>query len=219
MSSPESRDPGVVEFWVDPVCPWCWVTARWMVDVVIPERGLSVVWQPISLLVKNDPSPDSEYYAPVAATHSMLRVMEAARAAHGDAAAFAVYWHLATRIHHDRLLDGDLERIDLASELAAIDLPGELAVAAADTEWDAEISRRMQRGLDLVGTDVGTPIIALDAASGDRCGVFGPVITAVPDTATSLAMWDAVVTLAGTDGFWELKRTRTRRPEFGSRPS
>jgi hypothetical protein len=189
-----------------------------MVDVVIPERGLSVVWQPISLLVKNSPSPDSDYYAPVAATHAMLRVMEAARATHGDETAFAVYWHLATRIHHDRLLEGDLNRIDLASEIAAIGLPADLADAALDEGWDAEIARRMQRGLDLVGSDVGTPIIALDAANGDRCGVFGPVITAVPDVDTSLAMWDAVVTLAGTDGFWELKRTRTRRPEFGARP-
>lgn len=218
MSSQESRGPGVVEFWVDPVCPWCWVTARWMVDVLIPERGLTVVWQPISLLVKNAPSPDSEYYAPVAATHGMLRVMEAARAEFGDPAAFAVYWHLATRIHHDRLLDRGPQAVDLSAELAAIDLPTHLAAAADDEAWDDEIAVRMRRGLDLVGSDVGTPIIAFDTADGERCGIFGPVITAVPDAATSLAMWDAVVTLAGTDGFWELKRTRTRRPDFGARP-
>ena len=213
------HDPGVVEFWVDPVCPWCWVTARWMADVVAPARNLTVVWQPISLLVKNAPAPDSEYFAPVAATHSMLRVMEAARAEHGDEAAFSVYWRLATRIHHDRILDGGVDGIDLGSELAAIGLDPGLAAAADDEAWDTEIGRRMQRGLDLVGTDVGTPIIAFDTPSGERCGVFGPVITAVPGHDDSLAMWDAVVTLAGTDGFWELKRTRTRRPDFGARPA
>lgn len=190
-----------------------------MVDVVAPARNLTVVWQPISLLVKNAPAPDSEYYAPVAATHSMLRVMEAARADHGDDAAFRVYWHLATRIHHDRLLDGGVEGIDLGAELTAIGLEAALAAAADDVTWDDEIARRMQRGLDLVGTDVGTPIIAFDTPTGERCGVFGPVTTAVPGQEDSLAMWDAVVTLAGTDGFWELKRTRTRRPEFGNRPA
>jgi hypothetical protein len=190
-----------------------------MVDVLIPERGLTVVWQPISLLVKNSPPPDSEYYAPVAATHGMLRVMEAARVEHGDDAAFSVYWHLATRIHHDRLLDGGPGSVDLASELTTIGLPPDLARASDDPSWDDEIGTRMNRGLDLVGTDVGTPIIAFDDANGERCGIFGPVVTAVPDVPTSLAMWDAVVTLAGTDGFWELKRTRTRRPDFGTRPA
>lgn len=215
---PPAHDPGHVEFWVDPVCPWCWVTAKWMVEEVIPARDLRVTWQPISLLVKNRPDPASEYYAPVAATHRMLRVMEAVRAAGNDADAFALYWHLGTRIHHDRVLDSG-EPVDLAAELAAIGFEPDLALAADDERWDSVIDERMQRGLDLVGTDVGTPIIAFDDPDGVRRGVFGPVITRVPDRVRSLALWDAVVTLGGIGGFWELKRTRTERPDFGSRPT
>lgn len=211
-------DVGQVEFWVDPVCPWCWVTARWMVDEVIPARGLSVKWQPISLLVKNQPAPDSDYYAPVAATHRMLRVMEAVRAAGTDEDAFTAYWHFATRLHHDRILDQGIE-VDIASELAAAGLNPDLARAAEDESWDVTINERMQRGLDLVGTDVGTPIIAFNDPDGIRRGVFGPVITRVPDRTRSLALWDAVVALGGIDGFWELKRTRTERPDFGERPT
>lgn len=215
---PQRHDPGQVEFWVDPVCPWCWVTARWMVDEVIPARGLSVRWQPISLLFKNQPDPSSEYYAPVAATHRMLRVMEAVRAAGSDDDAFTVYWHLGTRIHHDRILDAG-EPVDLAAELSSLGFDPALAAASDDDSWDAVISERMQRGLDLVGTDVGTPIIAFDDPDGVRRGVFGPVITRVPDRERSLVLWDAVVALGGIDGFWELKRTRTERPDFGQYPA
>ncbi len=213
----DNTDPGEVEFWVDPVCPWCWVTARWMVDEVIPARGLTVRWQPISLLFKNQPEPSSAYFAPVAATHRMLRVMEAARAGGNEGEAFAVYWHLGTRIHHDRILDAN-EPIDIAAELKLAGLDPGYADAAEDEAWDAVITERMQRGLDLVGSDVGTPIIAFNDPDGVRRGVFGPVITRVPDRIRSLALWDAVVALGGIDGFWELKRTRTERPEFGERP-
>ncbi|MDA2945538.1 MAG: disulfide bond formation protein DsbA [Actinomycetota bacterium] len=212
------HDPGQIEFWVDPVCPWCWVTARWMVDEVIPARGLSVRWQPISLLFKNRPDPTSDYYAPVAETHRMLRVMESVRAAGSDDDAFAVYWHLGTRIHHDRILDSG-EPVDLTAELSTLGLDPALADAGDDESWDAVISERMQRGLDLVGNDVGTPIIAFDDPDGVRRGVFGPVITRVPDRTRSLALWDAVLTLGGIDGFWELKRTRTERPDFGQHPA
>ena len=73
-----------VEFWVDPACPWCWVTAKWIVTEVAPRRDLSLSWQPISLLFKNNPDPESQYYENTLATHRMLRVMEAERAARGD---------------------------------------------------------------------------------------------------------------------------------------
>lgn len=202
-----------VEFWVDPVCPWCWVTARWIVDEVAPLRDLHVIWQPISLLFKNDPDPDSQYYANTFRGHRMLRVMEAIRAEHGDEAAFPWYWQCGTRIHHDR----DRE-FDLADALAAIGLDARLAGAADDERWDAEIRSRMDAGMTLVGNDVGTPIIAFTCPDGSKRGIFGPVITRVPATDQSLRIWDAMVTLTTMDGFWELKRTRTTRPEFGARP-
>lgn len=177
---------------------------------------MNITWQPISLLKKNNPDPDSEYYAPVNYTHNLLRVMESIRKAEGDDGFRAAYWEFATRIHHD----GDRQdSFDLPGALAAIGFDASHADALEDESFDAEIATRMQAGLDLTGDDVGTPIIALDDDNGDRVALFGPVITRVPTTEQSLALWDGFVACAKTPGFWELKRTRTERPEFGERPS
>jgi hypothetical protein len=189
------------------------VTARWVVDEVAPHRDLNLVWQPISLLFKNEPDPDSRYYEGTLVGHRSLRVMEAIRAEHGDRSVFDWYWQCATRLHHDQ------ERpLDFAAALARIGLDPGLVAAADDETWDGEIRTRMDAGLALVGDDVGTPIIAFTCDDGTKRGIFGPVITQVPDTEQSLAFWDAMVVFTTTDGFWELKRTRTERPQFGDRP-
>jgi hypothetical protein len=202
-----------VEFWVDPVCPWCWVTANWIVSEVAPERDLQITWQPISLLFKNNPDPDSQYYASSFASHRMLRVMEAIRAERGEQAVFTWYWQCGTRIHHD----GD-KTFDLGDALVHIGLDRRLADAADDEGWDVEIRRRMDAGLELVGNDVGTPIIAFTCSDRTKRGIFGPVLTKVPSSDESLRVWDAMQALTALDGFWELKRTRLGRPELGPRP-
>ncbi len=189
------------------------MTARWVVDDVASERNLKVKWQPISLLFKNEPPTDSPYYDAVVGTHGQLRVMESIRAAEGDDAVFAVYWDFASRIHHD----GDRD-FDIAKALEELGIDPEHAKAATDEKWDAEIRSRMDEGLALVGTDVGTPIIALDRADGERVGIFGPVITRAPKGDEALKLWDGMVAMMDVDGFWELKKTRTERPEFGERP-
>jgi hypothetical protein len=189
------------------------VTARWVVDEVAPQRDLNLIWQPISLMFKNEPEPGSDYHTGTMVGHRMLRVMEAVRAEHGDAAVFDWYWQCGTRLHHDRQRDADL-----ADLLDQVGLDPTLADAADDEAWDDEIRRRMDAGLELVGDDVGTPIIAFRDAEGTKRGIFGPVITRVPGTEQSLRMWDALQTFTTMDGFWEIKRTRTERPDFGSRP-
>jgi len=192
------------------------VTARWVVDEVQPHRDVNITWQPISLLNKNQPAEDSDYYPPVLYTHKLLRVIESIRKAEGDAAVKDAYWEFASRIHHD----GDRQdSFDLPAALAAAGFDESHAAALDDESFDAEISTRMQVGLDLTGDDVGTPIIAMDDDNGDRVALFGPVITRVPTSEQSLALWDGFVACAKTPGFWELKRTRTERPEFGDRPS
>jgi hypothetical protein len=192
------------------------VTARWVVDEVQPHRDINITWQPISLLKKNQPPEDSDYFGPVNYTHNLLRVMESIRAAEGDDAFFKAYWEFATRIHHD----GDRQdSFDLADALATAGFDASHAAALADASFDEVIAAKMKAGLDLTGDDVGTPIIALDDDNGDRVALFGPVITRVPTTEQSLRLWDAFVAAAQTPGFWELKRTRTERPEFGDRPS
>ena len=179
---------------------------------------MQVTWQPISLLFKNEPPESSDYYAPVLKTHRMLRVMEAVRAAAdtpeaGNADVFKLYWELGSRIHHDKDLD-----FDVADALTAVGLDPSHAAAVDDESQDAEIRTRMDDGLGLVGTDVGTPIIATVNSNGDRAGYFGPVITKVPPTEQSLKMWDALISMMDIDGFFELKKTRTEGPDFGPRP-
>jgi hypothetical protein len=93
-----------------------------------------------------------------------------------------------------------------------------LATAADDAKWDAEIRTRMDAGLDLAGDDIGTPIIAMNNSDGERHGFFGPVITRVPPGDLSLQLWDGLRALIDVPGFWELKRIRTERPDFGDRP-
>ena len=190
------------------------MTARWVVDEVAPHRDLNLIWQPISLLFKNEPTPGSDYYNGTMVGHRMLRVMEAIRAELGESAVFDWYWQCGTRLHHDR--DRDTPLADL---LEHIGLDRVFADAADDEQWDAEIRTRMDAGLELVGDDVGTPIIAFRCPDGTKRGIFGPVITKVPDTEQSLRVWDAMETLTTMDGFWELKRIRTERPEFGHRPN
>ena len=189
------------------------MTARWVVDEVQPARDLKITWQPISLLFKNDPDPDSDYYKGSNFTRKLMRVLESVRAADGHGAMGPLYWEYGRRLHHDKNPD-----FTAADALAAIGYDSAHAAAFDDKSWDAEIRTRMDAGLALCGDSVGTPIIALTDRRGVKQGYFGPVITRVPPTEDSLAMWDALVAMMNVEGFWELKRTRTERPEFGDRP-
>jgi hypothetical protein len=187
------------------------VTARWVVDEVRPARGLRVTWQPISLFFKNEPAEGSDHFAPVWFSHRLLRVLESVRAAGDDIE--PLYLEYGRRIHHERDRD-----FDVADAVATVGLDPAHADAFDDERWDAEIRTRMDAGLALCGEDVGTPIIALDDRRGDRVAYFGPVITRVPDTAASIDLWDALCTMSSVPGFWEIKRIRTERPDFGDPP-
>jgi len=190
------------------------VTARWVVEEVAPARDLKITWQPISLMVKNEVGTDSDHYEPVFKTHRMLRVMEAVRAELGEDAVQRWYLLSGTTVHHD----DNRDEADLADMLEHLGFDRGLADAADDEKWDAEITSRMDQGLALVGDDVGTPIIAFTADDGVKRGIFGPVITRVPTGEQALKVWDSMHHFTTMDGFWELKRTRTERPEFGDRP-
>lgn len=197
------------------------MTARWAVDVVQPERDLTITWEPISLLFKNDPAPDNPFYPWNQFTHRLLRVMRSVDAREGNEAARRLYWQYGAVLHHDRsagLIDVDeLLAGDAGRFLDAAGLSQDHNAAFEDDSWDAEIRERMQVGLDLVGTDVGTPIIAFETPTGPK-GIFGPILSRMPDRDSGLELWDAMVTMATNDGFWELKRTRTEDPQFPARP-
>jgi hypothetical protein len=189
------------------------VTARWVVDEVTPARDLNITWQPISLKLKNKPEEDSPFYELVNRTYKMLRVMESVRATEGEKAVFDLYWEYGSRIHHDQ----DFE-FDIADAIESAGLPASHADAFESEDFDLDIQSRHDQGIAIAGEDIGTPIIAFDNRDGVKQAYFGPVITRVPSTEDSLAMWDALVAMMNVDGFWELKRTRTERPEFGDRP-
>jgi protein-disulfide isomerase-like protein with CxxC motif len=194
-----------VQLWFDPVCPFCWMTSRWLVRVA-PHRDLDVEWLPISLLVKNGLAPGDRFFEECTRSHGMLRVVVALRAAgHADRVG-ALYTELGRHLHVRE------DQPDLAAILAALGLDPEFAAAADDETLDGAIREAMDDGLALVGDDVGTPIIAVERADGTRVGLFGPVITELPDLEASLRLWDGFAAMVATDGFFELKRTRTAAP-------
>lgn len=196
-----------LDFWIDPACPWCWVTSRWVEDVA-PHRDVDVTWRPISLKFKNDVQPDSPWYEAASYTHGLLRVMESVRAAEGAAPLGGLYRVYGEHIHHDQ------DRSRSAAELLAeAGLDTSHAAAFDDESWDPVIRAAMDDGLSLTGNDVGTPILAF--ADGDRrVGFFGPVISRRLPLDQALRLWDGVTAAATVDGFWELKRTRTENPDF-----
>lgn len=199
-----------IKVWIDPICPWCWMTARWLTEVVQPQRDLTITWKPISLLLKNQPSPEVDYYDNVVHTHKLLRVFESIESTDGNDAAFRFYRQAGQHIH-----EGDDRFVDSSTLLAEASLNPSHAAAFDDESWDAVIKDKMNEGLALVGDDVGTPIIGFEDEAGD-VGVFGPVMSRLLKGDEGLAVWDAVSTLACTPGFWELKRTRTAEPEFAN---
>ena len=201
-----------VEYWFDPICPFCWMTSRW-INRVAPARDLEIEWRPISLLFKNGMGEDHPFYAKASRTRNLLRVVESVRAAgHGDRIG-ELYTALGTRIH----LRGEIE-FDVAAVLTEVGLDPSHAAALDDESFDDAIRSAMADGLALTGTDVGTPIIAIDGATG-RVGMFGPVITVLPAADAALRLWDGFVAMAETDGFYELKRTRTVSPDMSTIPS
>jgi len=195
-----------VQFWFDPACPFCWMTSRWLVRVAA-HRDVSIEWLPISLKFKNDTQEGQPFFAEVTASHGMLRVVEAVRASGHEDRIGDLYTALGRALHVDQ------GPVDLPSVLTGLGLDPGLAAAADDERYDVAIRTAMDDGLTLVGGDVGTPIVAVERPDGSgRIGLFGPVITVLPDVEASLRLWDGFLAMVATDGFFELKRTRTEGP-------
>jgi hypothetical protein len=192
-----------VRFYLDPICPWCWVTSRWLTDNVAPERGLVIDWRTISLYFRNlgrdfEPAHREAHRSTV----PVMRVIEALRADGRNDDVATLYRELGLRIHHQRQ-----HPVDLAAALTAANLEPELAEAATDDSWDAAIRESTDEAEAIAGDDVGTPIIAIETDEGWR-GYFGPIIDHRVTGPTAGEVWDATVVLIRTPGFYELKRTR-----------
>jgi 2-hydroxychromene-2-carboxylate isomerase len=192
--------------WFDPACPWAWMTSRWLMEVE-KVRDIEVTWRVMSLSVLNEKRDVSQgYRANMDRAWGPVRVIIAASEQHGDKVVKPLYDAMGTRIHPGKMKDRD--RV-VAEALDEVGLPAELAKAAHQKKYDAALRRSHREGISLVGTDVGTPVIAI----GD-VAFFGPVVTPAPKGEAAGKLWDGCVLVAGTPGFYELKRTRTAKPIF-----
>lgn len=201
-----NTSPIAVDFWFDPSCPWAWMTSRWL-DEVAMLRDLDVSWHVMSLAVLNENNDVSESYRaffPRALRYT--RLVAAVSELHGEASVKPLYDALGTRIHLGERTD--VEAI-IAESLAETRLPESLATFADSDEYDPQMRASHFDGIGRVGEDVGTPVIAV----GDNA-FFGPVISPAPKGETAAKLWDGVLAVAGYDGFFELKRSRTTGPIF-----
>ena len=201
------QEPTGVDFWFDPICPWAWITSRWMLEVQ-QVRPVTASWHVMSLAVLNEEKEDlpETFREALRSAWGPVRVVTAAEQAYGPEVVLPLYTALGNRFHHDKA-PRDAETITAA--LAEAGLPASLAAAADSTEYDAAVRASHAEGINRVGYDVGTPVISIGELS-----VFGPVMSPIPRGAEAGRLWDGVLLIASVDGFFELKRSRTRDPIF-----
>jgi predicted DsbA family dithiol-disulfide isomerase len=205
-----------VEVFVDPSCPWAWVTSRWILEVA-PRRDLSVTWRSYCLEIRDDygvaPTVPEAYRQLAldshAVSHRMLRLFEAARAQDGEVAVDRLYaeWG-ALNFAADR---PEPERL-LVDCVAAAGLSPTLAAAADDEKWDDPIREAMEVAYAFGGPKTQTPTIVVRADPPH--GFKGPVMAPAPTGPEALRLWDAIQVLSEYGGFFELTRPRTSLPRL-----
>lgn len=209
-----------IEFFWDPVCPFAWITSRWIVKVA-EQTDYRVDWRFISLrLLNKDKNYATDFPEGYEHGHTAgLRMLRVAAKVRDDSGRDAMgplysaygenYWDMA-KGSFDRRTLGTVEHIALC--LAAAELPVEFAVAAEDDSWDAVVAEETELALTRTGRDVGTPIISFEPPDG--LSFFGPVISRIPSDEQAVPLWNAVVELARFPGFSEMKRSMREAPQL-----
>ena len=210
-----------IRFYFDPVCPFAWLTSKW-VRKVQAQRDYSVEWRFISLRLLNshidyDAHFPPEYEAGHTAGLRLLRVAARTRATMGPDAVDGLYAALGAKIFDGEPVPdttgtrrGTHEFV--APVLAGLGLPAELADALDDPTWDVEIQAETDEALALTGKDVGTPILHFEPPTG--VAFFGPVISRLPSDEDAVVLWDHVIALASFPGFAEMKRSLREQPQL-----
>ena len=199
-----------VQFWFDPLCPWAWIASRWILEVE-KVRPVRADWRIMSLaylnLVQHEGQGLSEdYLERMSRAWGPVRVCAAAAQQSGPGILGPLYTAIGTRLHNEgRRDDPDV----IPEALAEVGLPATLASAAESTDFDQLIKASHHEAFDDVGLDVGTPVIRIRGKA-----LFGPVITPAPKGEAAGELWDGLVLVTKADGFFELKRSRDRRPSF-----
>lgn len=195
-----------LDLWFDTACPWAWMTSRWGLEVA-KVRDIDVKFHVMSLNILNrDNDIPADYRELMDRALAPMRIVTAAIAEHGEQVAEPLYTAIGTRIHPGGEKDFDKA---VAEALDEVGLPSDLMKYGDRDDYDAALQESHDEALALVGDDVGTPICRVAGTA-----FFGPVVTPAPKGEDAGRLFDGVLAVASTPGFFELKRTRNQGPVF-----
>jgi hypothetical protein len=219
MTATSDTDPATLtstdtaDFWFDPLCPFAWITSRWILEVE-KVRDIHVDWHVMSLyfLNKDREGLSEEYRNGIGRGLPIGRVLMATEQHHGASALLPLYTAMGSRLHQNRP-EGEerpeLDRAFVEASLADAGLPADLVEAMGDASYDEALEKSHQGAIDLVGNEVGTPTIAFNGTA-----FFGPVISSIPRGEEAGRLWDGTIAVADFPYFYEIKRTRTHKLDF-----
>ena len=197
-----------LHIWIDPICPWSWLTSRWLVEVA-PYRDLRITWRPMSLLLKHRLPAESPHFGRTSHALSLLRVLETVRVKEGDVATGRLYAEYGKHLHDQRN-----SVIDPKVALARAGLDTSYSEASFHTSLDTTIRAHMAEGQALAGADASLPLLAFTTKNDLRVGYSGPIVNRRLPLGDALDLWDGFVLMAGVSGFWEIRRACTEPTDF-----